>query len=193
MSSPRASGAALDAVRACDPLPPEDRKGCAAQPSLDDLYRDERPRLFRLFRRRVGAGEAQDLVQEAFARFAGRKAQPVEAIAEPEAYLTRLATNLLRDRAKFAVRRAAAYHQSFNDDVAAGPDPADQLERRDLLRRLDAAVKRLRPRTREVFLLQRVEGLTYAEIAGRTGMSVKAVKKQIAKALFDLRRDLGNQ
>ena len=49
---------------------------------------------------------------------------------------------------------------------------------------------RLRPKTREVFMAHRMEGLTYAEIAERTGLSVKGVEKQMSKALVQLDRML---
>lgn len=181
----------LEIVSECDPLPPADRRLPLAGGGLNDLFRDQRSRLFRLFARRTDPGDADDLVQEVFARYASRSRASSEAVTEPEAYLTRVATNLLRDRARLAVSRATTHHQLYDDTVIAGPDPVLALEARDALRRLEVAVGRLRPRTRTVFLLQRVEGLTYPQIAERTGMSVKAVKKQMAKALFFLRRELG--
>ena len=159
--------------------------------ALDDLYRSHGPKLRRFFSRRAGSGEAEDLVQEAFARYANRIEHNLEHVDEPKSYLTTVATNLLRNRAKLAVQRAEIHHQVFDDERLHGSDPTLQLERRDELRRLDAAVQRLRPRTREVFLLKRVEELTYIQIAERMGMSVRGVKKQMAKALYQLRCDLG--
>jgi RNA polymerase sigma-70 factor (ECF subfamily) len=49
---------------------------------------------------------------------------------------------------------------------------------------------RLRPKTREIFMAHRVEGLSYSEIAERTGLSVKGVEKQMGKALVQLDRYL---
>lgn len=192
MNFPRLRQSNLGAVAEDDPLPPEDRRMLGSRQTLDNLYRSQRPKLLRIFTRRTSNVEADDLVQEAFARYAGRSDQTVDPVVEPEAYLTRIATNLLRDRAKLAVRRATAHHQVFDDEVVGATDPLDFLEARDALRRLEAAVQRLKPRTREVFLLQRVEGMTYAQIAERVGMSAKGVKKQMAKALFELRRDVGS-
>lgn len=181
----------FDGVAEDAPLPPEDRVAVLRRIGLDTLFREQRPRLLRLFSRRAGPSEADDLVQEAFARYAGRRDAGGDAIATPEAYLSRVAINLLRDRARLAVTRAATHHELYDDNAVVGPDPALRLEARDALRRVEAAVARLKPRTRTVFLLQRTEGLTYPQIAERTGMSVTAVKKQMAKALLALRRDLG--
>ena len=49
---------------------------------------------------------------------------------------------------------------------------------------------RLRPRTREIFMAHRIDGMTYAEIAERTGLTVKGVEKQMSKALAQLDRML---
>jgi len=50
-----------------------------------------------------------------------------------------------------------------------------------------AAVLRLPPRCREVYLLNRIEDMSYTEIARHCGISVKAVEKHIGKALSLLR------
>ena len=52
--------------------------------------------------------------------------------------------------------------------------------------RLRRASAKLDPRTREVFLLHRSEGLSYGEIAERLGISPEAVERHIADALYDL-------
>ena len=177
-------------LRDHDPLPPADR---AAPPdhSLDALYREHAARLLRFFSRRAGTSEAPDLVHEAFVRMAGNHPGFAREIDSPGAYLTRIATNLLRDRAKMAVRRSAAFHSSYDDEEHSGVDPHQLLDHREKLAKLDAGVQRLNRRTRQIFLLHRVEGLTYAQIAEEMGMSVKGVKKQMMKALLHLRRDVG--
>lgn len=181
---------AVGPVSEDDPLPPDDRLLPRERRTLNELYSSQSGKLRRFFKRRAGSNDADDLVHEAFARYATRTDQPPDLIAEPEAYLQTIATNLLRNRAKLAVRRAACHHHAF-DDLVPGADPTTLLEQRDALRWVDAAISRLRPRTREVFMLKRVEELTYLQIAERMGMSVKGVKKQMAKALYELRRDVG--
>jgi RNA polymerase sigma-70 factor (ECF subfamily) len=59
-----------------------------------------------------------------------------------------------------------------------------------MLRRLEAAMLRLRPKTREIFMAHRVHGLSYAEISERTGLSIKGVEKQMAKAIVQIDRIL---
>lgn len=158
--------------------------------SLAELYRSESPGLVRVISRRTRCpDEAEDIVQDAFCRMARLGGQR-SALERPKAYLRRIANNLLKDRAKISARRSAALHVVADEETLPGLDQQKHLESRDMLKRLEAAMLRLRPKTREIFIAHRVEGLTYAEIAERTGLSVKAVEKQMSKALVQLDRML---
>lgn len=59
-----------------------------------------------------------------------------------------------------------------------------------MLGRLEAAMRRLNPRTREIFLAKRLDGMSYAEIARRTGLSVRRVERHMTKALVAIDREL---
>jgi RNA polymerase sigma factor (sigma-70 family) len=170
-----------------DALPPDDYR--RAPPSLETLYERNAKRLLRFFSRRTHPDDAADLVHDTFARFAGLDECRRAEVEEHDAYLSRVATNVLRDRARSAARRAidASIGQSSPVDTV---DPHSLLEDRDALRRLEQAVDALPSRRRRIFLLHRLENLTYAEIAAEVGMSEKGVKKQMAKALFALRNVL---
>jgi RNA polymerase sigma factor (sigma-70 family) len=154
---------------------------------LAGLYRAEAPRLLRLFGQRVGPERAPDLVQESFARLAARRAGH-PPISSPAGYLVRIAVNLLRNPQEAKRRRAQDQQLAFDDLSHGAVDPHARLEARDMLQRLDKAVLRLKPKTRMIFIAHRVEGLSYAQIAERTGLSIKGVEKQISKALADLDR-----
>jgi RNA polymerase sigma-70 factor (ECF subfamily) len=156
---------------------------------LDKLYRSHAARLLSFFARRAGREEARDLVQETFARIARLDEAARGNILKQEAYLGTVATNLLRDRARAAARRAVELHCHHDSGSFGGTtDPHQLLEDREALARLEKALAHLGPRRRRIFLLHRLEHLTYAEVAAETGMSVKGVKKQMAKALLELRR-----
>jgi RNA polymerase sigma-70 factor (ECF subfamily) len=183
-----------------DPLPPEDRVPSPVQASvpsrrsvgaLEMLYRTHAPRLLRFFTRRSGNDDAHDLVHETFERLA-RRDDDGATVERPEAYLSRIAGNLLRDRAKFAVRRSAAFHVPIDDMPLVGSDPHDQLEARDMINRLETAMQRLRPRTREIFMACRLDGNSHAEVAERLGMSVRGVRKQMGLAIVEIERALSD-
>lgn len=171
-----------------DELPAHDAGDAA--PDLKALYCDEMPRLRRYFAR-CGAGqETGDLVQESFARLAATGSADRPALERPAAYLHRVATNLLRSRARIALRRSLAMHVPADSVPLAGPDPVRALEARDQLARLRAALQRLQPKTRDIFVAHRVDGQTYQEIATRTGLSVKTVEWHMTKAIAFLDRAL---
>ncbi len=174
-------------IRDDDPLPPEDRPTTVA---LDDLYRAQASRLHRFFARRSDSQDANDLVQESFARLAKADLMSSKPIEQPEAYLNQIAANLLRNRAKSALQRSLARQVPIDDVPLAGSDTVAALEARDTLNRLQQALMRLSPKTREIFLAHRVDGLSYKEIANRTGLRLKSVEWHMSKAIAFLDRAL---
>jgi RNA polymerase sigma-70 factor (ECF subfamily) len=139
-------------------------------------------------RRTSSRDEALDLVHDLFVRLARLGAGAGLELGKPEAYLSRMATNLLRDRA-----RAAATHQSdryvtVDEESLPAADQQKLLESRDMLRRVEGAMLKLRPITREIFMAHRLDGLSHAQIAERTGLSVKAVEKHMSKAIAQITR-----
>src|SRR3546814_20457984 len=72
----------------------------------------------------------------------------------------------------------------------SSPYPHQLREAQDTLARLKQAVRKLSLRRQRIFVLHRLEHLTYADIAEEVGMSVKGVKKQMAKALSERRCEM---
>ncbi|WP_298674294.1 sigma-70 family RNA polymerase sigma factor [uncultured Sphingomonas sp.] len=159
--------------------------------TLEALYHSQAARLFRLFRRRADRQEAEDLVQETFTQFAHADIGRPSAIDCPEAYLTEVAGNVLRRRARTAARRSAALHVSIDDVPLVGHDLERSLEARDMLKRLEVAMLALKPMTREIYFACRFHGYSRAEIAERTGLRMKAIDKHLGKATAHIRRTIG--
>jgi len=161
---------------------------------IDHLFRAQAPRLLRFLTRHVGGrDEAADLVQESFLRLVRSTShQPLPQ--NPEAYLRRIARNLVLDRAKQGRIQASHGHAPLNEELIADPSPgpAEILEAQDLLSRYEAALSRLRPKTRRIFLLHRRDGLTYGQIGQETGLSVSGVEKHMMKAIAHIDRALGS-
>jgi len=153
-----------------DPLPPEDRVVDARQLSLEILYRAHAPRLQRLFGRRAGRQDADDLVQDSFVRFADAGVD--RALHKPEAYLTRVATNMLRNRARAAFHRSVVQNDIADHPLAGATDMTPMLE---------------------IFMAHRLDGATYGEIAARMGLSVKGVEWHMTKAIAHLHRAAGQR
>lgn len=66
------------------------------------------------------------------------------------------------------------------------PDPAT-------LKRLERAVGKLPRLQREIFLAARLDDMDYVEIAERTGLSVREVEREIARALLSIVRRMDKQ
>lgn len=170
----------------------ERREGQAGGIDVAALYEAEAPRLGRFFRRRLGRSEqVVDMVQRVFVRILRADRGAHGAPERPEAYLTTIAVNLVRDEAKSARRRHEAAQVPLDEEIMGGSDPHRQLEARDMLNRIDAAIERLPDRTREIFMAHRFDHLTYPEIAESMGISVKTVEKHISTALVALHRAAG--
>lgn len=157
---------------------------------LAHLYHTEAPRLRRMLTRRLSPDRAADLVQTTFLRVLGLGTARLSKLDQPQAYLTRVASNLMRDHAKSACRRSEALHVTVEACELSTGDPHARLEARDMLRRVDAALERLPERTREIFMAHRFEDLSYPQIAERMAVSIKTVEKHISLALKELHRSL---
>lgn len=166
-----------------------------AEQGIDMLAWRYRSSLVRYFLLHMGSREdAEDLAQEVFVRFAQQKS--TQPIANVEAFLFRIAANLLRDR--FRRNKTRHVHSHFPIDECAGESlgeaPSEQhvYEGQEQLRAFLQALDGLPPRCRAVFLLQRYEGMSYSAVAQHLGISVSAVEKHMMKALlhFDARLDL---
>jgi RNA polymerase sigma-70 factor (ECF subfamily) len=66
----------------------------------------------------------------------------------------------------------------------------EQLDDAELRRRLERAMRTVPRRTREVFLAQRLQDMPYGEIAERTGLSLRAVERHMARAIGAIDRSL---
>lgn len=144
-----------------------------------------------LQRRGQPLDDAEDLVQEAFARFhrAGHRADDVDA--RPLLFV--ISKNLMKDLWK-ATTRERARVVGQDADVAAwesAPSEAPAADRRSIAREelagVAEAIRALPPRCRDAFLLHRFENLSYRQIAERLGVSVSMVEKHLAEALRRLK------
>lgn len=154
------------------------------------LGRRYRPALMAFFVRRIrNPAEAEDLTQEVLVRLMEMSG---DAVANPEAYIFRIAANLVRDRhRRLQVRDAWRADVLHRDDGAADYiDPLRLLEGREAVGRVSKVLAEMSQRSREILLLFRVERVRKREIAASYGISVSAVDKHLIKAAAFLTRRL---
>ncbi len=157
----------------------------ARQRQLDDLCRRFRPALLAYFLRRVrDPAEAEDLAHDVLLRLSGI---PLEQLRSAEAYVFHVAANLLKDRARRSKVRDdyAATEGAAGDAEGLEPhgfDPERIETARRSLAALVARLKELPERTREIFILYRIENVARGDIAQAYGLSISTVEKEVARA-----------
>lgn len=155
--------------------------------ALEQQFRRMRAPLLAWFRVRVGdPAEAEDLVQESFLRI--RQRGDKEIVTHLDAYLYRTAKSVLADRRRRRTVRQADAHVSLEPEHGRADegDALRALVAKERLREVSAVLMTMPERTRTIFILCRLEGLRYAEIATRFGISVSAVQKHMLRAIETL-------
>jgi len=126
---------------------------------------------------------AADLVQESFLRL--EEKPPGERIDNSQGYLYRTASNLLIDHIRQEARRRT--DSVPNEALAEIEDEVAGLEAQAMAQQQRQALKQalaeLPERTQQIFRLNRIEGMTYAQVARHLDISDSSVQKHLAKAL----------
>ncbi len=130
--------------------------------------------------------QADDLAQEAFFRLLDRGVQGEEPGLK--VWLFRVATNLVRDRARTRETRRRLLSALPPPDPVPGPDR--EMERQERARQVRLALEELSPRDQEMLLL-RQEGFSYKEIADAVGVAPGSVGTMLARALRRFSEGLG--
>ncbi len=130
---------------------------------------------------------AADLTQESYARVYAAQASGTR-VAEGRALLYQTAKHLLIDHHRRIDVRASVEVPPAHDESPDGPGPATlepeaAVSSQQSVMALVTAIDGLPPRCREAFMLNRFDGLSYAQVAARMGVSVKAVEQHIKHAL----------
>jgi RNA polymerase sigma-70 factor (ECF subfamily) len=158
---------------------------------LEGLYRRYSNALRRYVARAFGAGppDPEDVVHAAFEKYAcvEDKAQ----VANPEAFLKITARNYVLDQ-----RRRAKVRSDHAAETLCLSDEGDDLnaervlsakERWDILER---AIRSMDRRRQEVLIMNRIHGISFAEIARLQGFSPSLAKQLFAQALVICERAL---
>jgi RNA polymerase sigma factor (sigma-70 family) len=131
--------------------------------------------------------ESEDLIQEAFLRMQEYCEKGGE-VRQPEGFLVRtalrLAMNARRDEHRDLYADENVEELTFVVDT--NPTPDEVLAAEQCLNRMRDALDSVSRRTRDVFFMHRLDGLSYAQIAGKLGVSVSAIEKHNASALATL-------
>ena len=147
------------------------------------------PRLARFIRRRVpDPQDAEDILQDVLYELveASRLMQPIEQVS---AWLFRVARNRITDLFR---RRNREGEPLELEDLLPSPEagPEALFARQVLLEEIEEALDELPEEQREIFIAHELEGLSFRELAERTGTSVNTLLSRKHYAVLHLRARL---
>lgn len=137
-----------------------------------------------LSRRLSCRSTAEDIAQDVFVRLS---TSPVAA-HHPRALIFRTASNLALNHQRDEQRRATIRRSMIEPGQSAIEErnPEREAIARDALRRLAEELATWPERTREIFILNRYDGLNQREIAERLHLSSTSIERHMARAIRNL-------
>ncbi len=161
--------------------------------ALGALYDRHAPALFGYLRARVGAHEAEDVLQDTFMQ-AARDLDRYDHRGKMRQWLFTLARSRALDRIRRrGRRRERALGDSEEERLShPGRDPLQHQADRELAGRIASAVAVLPDKHREVFLLREEGGLTFREIADTLVIPLNTALSHMHRATLALRANLAD-
>jgi RNA polymerase sigma-70 factor (family 1) len=129
---------------------------------------------------------AEDIVQDTFLKIWEKK--DTVKTATVKSLLYKIAGNLFLNRQE---HKKVLYNFEINYQINSFSEAPDfEIETKEFDNLLQQALTDLDEKNRTVFLMNRIDDLTYNQIAQNLGLSVKAVEKRMGKALSFLKERL---
>ena len=154
---------------------------------FENLYKRHSKNLFDFLYYKFGAQlNPQDKVQDAFIKLWQncRKIPPSKA----KSFLFTTANNLMLNAA--AHEKVVLRYRKIPQKNTTNETPEFVLQEKEYHQKLQMALAKLTDAQRVAFLMNRVEGKRFKEIADLLNISTKAVEKRIYGALKKLRKDI---
>lgn len=133
--------------------------------------------------------QAEDSTQEAFIKLWQNCSQvPLE---KAKSFLYTVANNLTLNQIAHK-KVVLEFEKKNNHSSTTNESPEYILEEAEFKKKLLTAIENLNETQRTAFLMHRIDGKKYHEIAEELNISVKAVEKRIHLALMELRKNFSN-
>lgn len=164
--------------------------GDSLRNELDARFR--RPLMLFFLRRLQNTAEAEDMTQEVLLRvIVASRIRPIE---KASAFVFRVATNLLRDQRRKVVRAGEPVFLPIDEALASELEsqlqedfsPERVLISKDTLADALSLLDELGERTRDIFILFRIENMKQKDIAALFGIARSTVEKHVMKAVLHL-------
>ncbi|UAL12669.1 RNA polymerase sigma factor [Caulobacter segnis] len=151
-------------------------------PAYPAVYAKEWRDLCAFLRARFGPGppDCEDVAQQAFFKLGEQTAN--RQLESPRAFVFRIAINLMHDARRQLRRASAALGDGAGLAADADPDLERALIAKQQVRLLQKVLAGLPERHRQYLTANRVDGLSFAEIGRRHGVSESLVRKTVDEA-----------
>jgi RNA polymerase sigma-70 factor (ECF subfamily) len=153
-----------------------------------DVFRHYAADLHRYLRKRLhNPQQADDVVQEVFSRLV--RVQHPELVKKPHSYLFGIAFHVIREMRLQEEQEAVSYDSLAVENAAEHPSHVARDELSDQLNiqaQVERALAQLPDIHRALVLMCKRDGMTYAEAAVATGISVHMVEKHLVQARVKL-------
>lgn len=130
--------------------------------------------------------QSEDLAQDVFIKLWDKRDEV--HMDTVKSYLYTIANNMLLNKIRHD--KVVINFAEKNKNQQEEHSPEFQLEEKEFKKELEDVIGRMPEKQREVFLMNRIEEMTYKEIADRLQLSVKAVEKRMHGALGHLREHI---
>ena len=160
--------------------------------AFDVLYNKYSKRLYKFgFSILKSPEESENLVQDVFLNLWENR-HKVEKNSSIKSYIFTITYNsaisIIRKKA-----RDLKFIEYLKSLQVLNQEPVNvELEFNELTNKLDEIIEALPERQKEVYLLHKVQGLKYYEIAERLGISINTIENHMSRALKTIRKKLGN-
>ena len=146
---------------------------------ISRLFRTHYSWLCARLRQHVGCG-CEDIAAEAFVQLL--EAPKPLAIREPRALLTTIARRLIYQLWRRRDLERQHVDHILQMDPPLSPSPEELAQSTQALQSIDRTLSRLPDNVRATFLLSRVDGLTYPQIAAKLGISLRSVSVYMTRS-----------
>ncbi|OEK01920.1 RNA polymerase subunit sigma-70 [Roseivirga sp. 4D4] len=130
--------------------------------------------------------QSEDLAQDVFVKLWDKREEV--QLDTVKSYLYTIANNMLLNKIRHD--KVVVNFAERNKNQQEEYSPEFQLQEKEFKEELEGVISRMPEKQREVFLMNRIEEMTYKEIAERLELSVKAVEKRMHGALSHLREHI---
>jgi RNA polymerase sigma factor (sigma-70 family) len=156
------------------------------------LFREHNESLLRFLCARLHSHqEAKEVAQEAYVKLLNLD-RP-QAISYQRAFLFKTAANLAVDRLRGRERRERARETGLFDELREAHTPEHEAAVAQEVEQLEKLIAQLPAKCRQAFLLYKIQGLEFSEVAIRMGLSERMVRDYVVRAILFCRIELDKE